>query len=97
MNFFKKKRKVDEEHEEVDTKEIQPASKKSRLVSIVKSVGENIRSKVTVALNALTGRSYTHRIPSALFTTPAGPLRSARYVMTPLDHFSVKKAALKWR
>lgn len=96
MNFFKKKRKVDEEHKE-HTKEIQPASKKSRLVSIVKSVGENIRSKVTVALNALTGRSYTHRIPSALFTTPAGPLRSARYVMTPLDHFSVKKAALKWR
>ena len=53
MNLFTKKGKTDREHEE-DTKEIQPASKKSRLVSIVKKVGENIRSKVTVALNALT-------------------------------------------
>ena len=96
MNFFTKERKADREHEEY-SKEIQPASKKSRLVSIVKKVGENIRSKVTVTLNAIAGRSYTHRIPSALFTTPAGPLRSARCVMTPLEPFSVKKAALTWR
>ena len=85
MNFVKNKRKADREHEE-DIKEIQPASQKSRLVSIVKKVGENIRFKVTLALNAFTGRSYTHGLPSALLTT-----------LTPLEPFREKKTTSKWR
>ncbi|XP_068671492.1 schlafen-like protein 1 [Montipora foliosa] len=96
MDFFKKKRKADQEHKD-ETKEIEPASKRSRVVSLVKKVGENIRSKIVLAVKTLTSKSYSHPIPSKLFTTPAGPLRSARYVMTPLEPFSVKRSAIEWR
>ncbi|KAK2570128.1 hypothetical protein P5673_004884, partial [Acropora cervicornis] len=53
MNLLKRKRKTDREHKE-NTKEIQPA------------IGENIRLKVTLALNALTGRSYTQNTISII-------------------------------
>ena len=95
MNFFKQKRKAELDHEE-DSKLVQP-NKKSRMVSLVKKVGQGIRNKIAVAVKALTSRTYTQEVPSSLFTTPAGPLRSARYIMTPLEPFSVKKASLEWR
>jgi len=94
MNFFNK-RKRNEDHEE-DKQLVQP-SKKSRVVSLVKKVGQGIREKLAVAVKALTTRTYTQEVRSSLFTTPAGPLRSARYIMTPLEPFSVKKSALEWR
>ena len=91
MNFFNKRKRKEEEEEIV-----QP-SKKSRVVSLVKKVGQGIRDKITVAVKALTSKTYTQEVKSSLFTTPAGPLRSARYLMTPLQPFSVKKSALEWR
>lgn len=93
MNFFKRKRR--EDHDE-GTQLSQP-NKKSRVISLVKKVGQDIRNKIAVAVRALTSRTYTQEVPSSLFTTPAGPLRSARYIMTPVEPFSVKKSALEWR
>lgn len=95
MNFFKRKRKPETEMED-DNQLVQP-SKKSRVMSLVKKVGQGLRDKFSVAVRALTSRTYTQDVRSSLFTTPAGPLRSARYVMTPLEPFSVKKASLEWR
>lgn len=95
MNLFKRKRKEGLEHEE-DSQLVQP-SKKSRVVSLVKKVGQGIREKLAVAVKALTTRTYSQEVKSSLFTTPAGPLRSARYIMTPLEPFSVKKSTLEWR
>lgn len=93
MNFFKRKRTEDNEEE---TQLVQP-SKKSRMISLVKKVGQGLRDKFAVAVKALTSKTYTQEVKSSLFTTPAGPLRSARYLMTPLQPFSVKKSALEWR
>ena len=34
---------------------------------------------------------------TTIVTHTAGPLRTARYVMTPLEPFSVKKSSLEWQ
>ncbi|CAH3160677.1 unnamed protein product [Porites evermanni] len=94
MNFLNKRKRKGEEEE--STQVTQP-SKRSRMVSLVKKVGQGLRDKIAVAVKALTSRTYTQDIKSKLFTTPAGPLRTARYVMTPLEPFSVKKSSLEWR
>lgn len=94
MNFFKRKRKHDDDKEQqFDEKE----PKRSKIVSLVRKAGNNLKEKFSVAVKALTSRTYTQDVKSFLFTTPAGPLRSARYVMTPLVPFSAVKSSLEWR
>ncbi|KAJ7391759.1 hypothetical protein OS493_016046 [Desmophyllum pertusum] len=56
-----------------------------------------LKEKLSVAVRALTSRTYRQDIKSFLFTTPAGPLRSARYMMTPLEPFSAIKSSSEWR
>ena len=73
---FSNKRKRKGEEEE-STQVTQP-SKRSRMVSLVKKVGQGLRDKIAVAAKALASRTYTQDIKSKLFTTPAGPLRTAR-------------------
>lgn len=92
MNFFKRKRKHDDEKE---LEEREP--KKSRIVSLIQKAGHNLKGKIAVAVKALTSRTYSQDVKSFLFTTPAGPLRSARYIMTPAEPFSAVKSALEWR
>ena len=92
---FSNKRKRKGEEEE-STQVTQP-SKRSRMVSLVKKVGQGLRDKIAVPAKALASRTYTQDIKSKLFTTPAGQLRTARYVMTPLEPFSVKKSSLEWQ
>lgn len=94
MNFFNKRKRNEDDSE---GNQLAQPSKKSRMVSLVKKVGQGIRNTIAVAVKALTSRTYTQEVPSFLFTTPAGPLRSARYIMTPLEPFSVRKASLEWR
>ncbi len=94
MNFFKRKRKHDDDSEQqLDEKE----PKRSKIVSLVRKAGNNLKEKFSVAVKALTSRTYTQDVKSFLFTTPAGPLRSARYVMTPLVPFSAVKSSIEWR
>ena len=71
---FSNKRKRKGEEEE-STQVTQP-SKRSRMVSLVKKVGQGLRDKIAVAAKALASRTYTQDIKSKLFTTPAGPLRN---------------------
>ena len=94
MNFLNKRKRKEDNRE--DASLVQP-SKKSRVISLVKKVGYGLRDKIAVAVQALTRRTYTQDVRSTLFTTPAGPLRTARYLMTPLEPFSVKKSSLEWR
>ena len=94
MNFLNKRKRKEDNRE--DASLVQP-SKKSRVISLVKKVGHGLRDKIAVAVQALTRRTYTQDVRSTLFTTPAGPLRTARYLMTPLEPFSVKKSSLEWR
>ena len=94
MNFFKRKRKHDDETEK-ELVEREP--KKSRIVSLVQKAGHNLKEKIAVAVKALTSRTYSQDVKSFLFTTPAGPLRSARYIMTPVEPFSAVKSSLEWR
>jgi len=93
MNFFKRKRKHDDDDKELVARE----SKKSRIVSLVQKAGNNLKEKIAVAVKALTSRTYSQDVKSFLFTTPAGPLRSARYIMTPAEPFSAVKSSLEWR
>ena len=92
MNFFKRKRKHDDDKELVAR-----SPKKSRIVSLVQKAGHNLKEKIAVAVKALTSRTYSQDVKSFLFTTPAGPLRSARYIMTPAEPFSAVKSSLEWR
>jgi len=92
MNFFKRKRKRDDEKDLVERE-----PKKSRIVSLVQKAGHNLKQKIAVAVKALTSRTYSQDVKSFLFTTPAGPLRSARYIMTPAEPFSAAKSSLEWR
>ena len=94
MNFLNKRKRKEDNRE--DASLVQP-SKKSRVISLVKKVGHGLRDTIAVAVQALTRRTYTQDVRSTLFTTPAGPLRTARYLMTPLEPFSVKKSSLEWR
>ena len=94
MNFLNKRKRKEDNRE--DASLVQP-SKKSRVISLVKKVGHGLCDKIAVAVQALTRRTYTQDVRSTLFTTPAGPLRTARYLMTPLEPFSVKKSSLEWR
>ena len=96
MNFFKRKRSIkdDEKDQEAEERE---AKKPRSIVSIVRKAGNNLKEKISVAVKALTSRTYTQDVKSYLFTTPAGPLRSARYLMTPLVPFSAVKSSLEWR
>ena len=94
MNFLNKRKRKEDNRE--DASLVQP-SKKSRVISLVKKVGHGLLDKIAVAVQALTRRTYTQDVRSTLFTTPAGPLRTARYLMTPLEPFSVKKSSLEWR
>lgn len=81
MNFLNKRKRKGEEEE--STQVTQP-SKRSRMVSLVKKVGQGLHDKIAVAVKALTSGTYTQDMKSKLFTS-AGPLRTARYVMTPLE------------
>ncbi|PFX20621.1 putative RNA-directed DNA polymerase from transposon X-element, partial [Stylophora pistillata] len=94
MNIFKRKRDS-KEQELIDT---QREPKKLRtVVSLVRKVGDTVKQKLNVALKALTSRTYSQDVKSILFTTPAGPMRSARYIMTPAVPFSAAKSSLEWR
>lgn len=91
MNFFKRKRSCDDDKEqELNERE---RKKSKTIVSLVRNAGNKLKEKFNVAVKALT---HTQDIKSFLFNTPAGPLRSARYVMTPLAPFSALKS-LEWR
>lgn len=92
MNFFKRKRKHDDEKEPVERE-----PKKSRIVSLVQKAGHSLKEKIAVAVKALTSQTYSQDVKSFLFTTPAGPLRSSRYIMTPVAPFSAAKSSLEWR
>ena len=67
------------------------------MVSLVKKVGQGLWDKIAVAVKALTRRTYTQDVKSKLFTTPAGPVRTARYLMMPFAPLSAKKLSLGWR
>ena len=96
MNFFKRKRKSDDE--EPDDAEREPKKSRTNIVSLVRKAGSNLKQKLNVAFKALTSsRTYTQDVKSFLFTTPAGPLRSARYIMTPMEPFSTMKSSVEWR
>lgn len=88
MNFFKRKRNEDDDRE---------PKKPRTIVSLVCKAGNSLKEKLSVAVRALTSRTYRQDIKSFLFTTPAGPLRSARYMMTPLEPFSAIKSSSEWR
>lgn len=83
MNFLKRKR--DSKDQELIDAEREP-KKLRTVVSLVRKVGNTVKQKLNVALKALTSRTYLQDVKSTLFTTLAGPLRSARYIMT---HFAL--------
>ena len=95
MNFFKRKRSCDDEKDQ-ELHDREP--KKARtIVSLVRKAGNNLKEKFSVAVKALTSRTYTQDVKSFLFNTPSGPLRSARYVMTPAVPFSAIRSSVEWR
>ena len=94
MNFFKRKR--DSKDQELIDAEKEP-KKLSTVVSLVRKVGNPVKQKFNVALKALTSRTYSQDVKSVLYTTPAGPLRSARYIMTPAVPYSTAKLSLEWQ
>ena len=82
MNFLKRKR--DSKDQELIDAEREP-KKLRTVVSLVRKIGNTVKQKLNLALKALTSRTYLQDVKSTLFTTLAGPLRSARYIMT---HFA---------
>ena len=96
MNFFKRKRDPND-REQIDAERGRDTKRPRNIVSLIKKAGDSVKQKITVAFKALTTRTYRHDVKSFLFTTPAGPLRSARYIMTPSQPFSAAKSSLEWR
>lgn len=96
MNFFKRKRDPNDQ-EQIDAERGRDTKKPRNIVSLIKKAGDSVKQKITVAFKALTTRTYRHDVKSFLFTTPAGPLRSSRYIMTPSQPFSAAKSSLEWR
>ena len=96
MNFFKRKRDPNDQ-EQIDAERGRDTKRPRNIVSLIKKAGDSVKQKITVAFKALTTRTYRHDVKSFLFTTPAGPLRSARYIMTPSQPFSAAKSSLEWR
>ena len=83
MNFLKWKR--DSNDQELIDAERDP-KKLRTVVSLVRKVGNTVKQKLNVALKALTSRTYSQDVKSTSLTTPAGPLRSTRYIMM---HFAL--------
>lgn len=96
MNFFKRKRDPNDQ-EQIDAERGRDTKRPRNIVSLIKKAGDSVKQKITVAFKALTTRTYRHDVKSFLFTTPAGPLRSSRYIMTPSQPFSAAKSSLEWR
>ena len=92
---MKRKRNSSDQEPDDEGRELK---KKRTIVSLVAKVGNNLKRKLNVAFKALTtARTYTQDVKSFVFTTPAGPLRSARHIMTPMEPFSAMKSSLEWR
>lgn len=96
MNFFKCKRDPNDQ-EQIDAETERETKRLRNIVSLIKKAGSSVKQKINIAFKALTGCTYQHDVKSFLFTTPAGPLQSARYIMTPTQPFSAAKSSLEWQ